>query len=326
MDFLRKYFIPHKDNDYKPDLWRDASLVAIFSITIVLFIVALSGQIILKGTDLTALVLPKVLVDYANDDRSALSYGTLKINSILEKAAQLKANDMASRGYFAHDSPDGHSPWYWFDQVGYNYSYAGENLAVNFSDSVEVNQAWMNSPGHRDNILNNNFSEIGIATAEGIYQGRPTTFVVQLFGRPTEKITSLIKTAQAQTSTSTMTTTSIIPKITKSTKNNIVRNTASTSIVLSKVITPVVKNSISDKSPEKHSTFLEKVLLSPKMSLSFAYLILSVIIIIGLVLMIFVEIKKQHPRLILLGLGLLFIISGLLYVYQSVLFDPLVVV
>ena len=294
-------------------------MVAIFSITIVLFIVAVSGRIILKGTDLTALVLPKVLVDYANDDRLALSYGTLKINSVLEKAAKLKANDMANRGYFAHDSPDGHTPWYWFDQVGYNYSYAGENLAVNFSDSVEVNQAWMSSPGHRDNILNNNFTEIGIATAEGIYQGRLTVFVVQLFGRPMSEQITLVQSTETQKKT-------VAPKITKGTKNNIVRSIASTSTVLSEAITPIVKNNISDKSFEKHSTFLEKVFLSPKMSLSFTYLILSVIIIIGLALMIFVEIKKQYPRLILLGLGLLFIISGLLYVYQSVLFDPLVVV
>jgi hypothetical protein len=91
---------------------------------------------------------------------------------------------MAEYGYFAHYSPRGVSPWYWFEQVSYSFIHAGENLAVHFTDSGEVVQAWMRSPTHRANIMNAQFTEIGIGTATGTYQGHPTVFVVQLFGAP----------------------------------------------------------------------------------------------------------------------------------------------
>jgi hypothetical protein len=91
---------------------------------------------------------------------------------------------MAARQYFAHYSPDGTSPWYWFDEVGYVYAHAGENLAVHFSDSGEMVEAWMKSPTHRANIINQQYTEIGIGTARGRYEGFDTVFVVQLFGTP----------------------------------------------------------------------------------------------------------------------------------------------
>src|SRR3989344_546950 len=121
------------------------------------------------------------LIELANDDRAGINLAPLKINPVLVLAAELKAQDMALKNYFAHTSPEGLSPWYWFDKAGYNFAYAGENLAIDFSESANVNAAWMNSPGHRANILNKNFTEIGIATAKGYYQGRETIFVVQLF-------------------------------------------------------------------------------------------------------------------------------------------------
>src|SRR4029079_16600268 len=114
----------------------------------------------------TAAVISAVLVDLANGDRAQHGYGTLTLNSTHVAAAQAKANDMAAKGYFAHVSPDGTDPWHWFKEAGYQFDYAGENLAVNFVDSGDVNDAWMNSPTHRDNILNPHYTEIGIATAE----------------------------------------------------------------------------------------------------------------------------------------------------------------
>lgn len=132
----------------------------------------------------TAAVVSAVLVDLANQDRAENSLGDLTVNPLLVEAAQAKANDMATKGYFAHTSPQGLDPWYWFEQVGYKFQYAGENLAVNFSDSGDVNTAWMNSPEHRANILDVHYTEIGIATAQGMYQGQLVTFVVQEFGTP----------------------------------------------------------------------------------------------------------------------------------------------
>lgn len=141
-----------------------------------------------------ASVVSSVIADLTNGDRAAHQLSTLKVNPVLVAAAQAKADDMAAKGYFAHTAPDGTDPWHWFEKVGYKYAYAGENLAIDFSDSLDVERAWMNSPTHRENILNEHFTEIGIATAVGMYQGRMTTFVVQAFGTPKSA-----EMAQAQT-------------------------------------------------------------------------------------------------------------------------------
>jgi hypothetical protein len=133
---------------------------------------------------LISAVLPAVVVELTNEARTEDGLGTLTRNSLLDKAARLKAMDMASRGYFAHDAPDGTTPWHWFGEVGYEFVRAGENLAVHFTDSGRVVEAWMQSPGHRANILGDNYTEIGIGTARGTYEGYEAVFVVQLFGTP----------------------------------------------------------------------------------------------------------------------------------------------
>lgn len=125
-----------------------------------------------------------VLVNLTNQNRVASNIAELKVNPVLEKAAQMKADDMAAKSYFAHNTPEGKTPWYWFEQAGYKYTYAGENLAVNFENSEDVERAWMNSRGHFLNIMNPKFTEIGIATSTGIYKGRTAVFVVQMFGAP----------------------------------------------------------------------------------------------------------------------------------------------
>ena len=95
---------------------------------------------------------------------------------------------MLKNGYFAHTSPAGATPWKWFDQVGYDYMYAGENLAIDFSTGEDVHQAWMNSSGHRANILNSHYRDIGIAVVSGEFNGRTTTIVIQHFGALTTGI------------------------------------------------------------------------------------------------------------------------------------------
>ncbi|MBX4195711.1 hypothetical protein KW796_02015 [Candidatus Parcubacteria bacterium] len=135
-----------------------------------------------------ATVLPAVVALLTNDERSAQSVAKLNVDAKLTKAAEAKARDMAAKGYFAHVSPDGTQPWFWILKEEYLYKYAGENLAVNFEDSDEVVEAWMKSPGHRLNILKPQYTDIGIGTATGTYQGRPATFVVQMFGSPAKPV------------------------------------------------------------------------------------------------------------------------------------------
>ena len=123
------------------------------------------------------------IINQVNNYRIENNISILKINPLLQKAAQQKAEDMAKYGYFSHTSPQGISPWYWFDNVGYNLLYAGENIAVKFSDPEKLMNAWINSPSHKENIINYKYDETGIGIAFGIYKDKETMFVVQLFGK-----------------------------------------------------------------------------------------------------------------------------------------------
>ena len=110
----------------------------------------------------------------------------LTLNSQLDSAAQTKANDMATRNYWSHDTPDGQSPWTFITGAGYQYQTAGENLAYGFDTSANTVIAWMNSPGHRANILNTTYTEVGFGIANSPnYQGTgPETIVVAEYASP----------------------------------------------------------------------------------------------------------------------------------------------
>lgn len=155
-------------------------------IGLVVLIVLVGSVPVLRNSVLDSIsaIYGAVLVNLTNQNRIAANISELKVSPILEKAAQMKADDMASKNYFAHNTLEGFTPWYWFDKAGYKYIYAGENLAVNFQNSEDVETAWMNSRGHFLNIMNPKFTEIGIATSTGIYKGRQAVFVVQMFGAP----------------------------------------------------------------------------------------------------------------------------------------------
>ncbi len=83
-------------------------------------------------------VLPAVIVELTNQEREQGSLAELRRNPLLDEAARMKAEHMAQNQYFAHYSPDGVSPWFWFGRAQYNFVHAGENLAIHFTDSEEV--------------------------------------------------------------------------------------------------------------------------------------------------------------------------------------------
>jgi hypothetical protein len=97
---------------------------------------------------------------------------------------------MLENNYFSHISP-----WYWFDEAGYAYKNAGENLASDYYDTKKVTDAWINSPLHRRNILNPKYTEIGVAIETGEYQGRKVAFVVQMFGSPRYPLNNITQLA-----------------------------------------------------------------------------------------------------------------------------------
>ena len=179
---LHDYLFPHRGNNYHPHLFSAASITALVAVVIVFeagYLV--QTKLVFLRTNFLASVLPGALVALTNQDRLAGGITGVTEDPLLDKAAQAAAQDMAAKGYFAHVSPDGKSPWYWLDQVGYRYSYAGENLAVNFTDSSAVEAAWMNSPTHRANIEKPQYTRVGFGTANGMYEGQMTTFVAEFF-------------------------------------------------------------------------------------------------------------------------------------------------
>lgn len=109
----------------------------------------------------------------------------LSENELLNQSAKEKLDDMFEDQYFEHIAPDGTTPTEVIVSVGYDYITTGENLALgNFPDDTALVQGWMDSPGHRANILHQSYQEIGVAVGQGIYQGRQTWLAVQHFGRP----------------------------------------------------------------------------------------------------------------------------------------------
>ena len=182
---LHHVFLPHEHNGRHPHLFRTNIVLAVIATVIVVELAFLAQLMLFSRTlTMTAAVLPAAITDLTNAQRAQDGESALSVSALLSEAAQEKADDMAAKGYFAHQAPDGTLPWHWFDQVGYDYQFAGENLAINFSDSSDVVNAWMQSPAHRANILKQDYTQIGIGIADGMYQGRETTFVVQFFGSP----------------------------------------------------------------------------------------------------------------------------------------------
>jgi uncharacterized protein YkwD len=110
----------------------------------------------------------------------------LTLNSKLASAAQAKANDMVARNYWSHNTPDGQEPWVFMDAAGYEYQKAGENLAYGFATSADTVTGWMNSPGHRANILDSAYKEVGFgfANASNFVSTGQETVVVAMYGNP----------------------------------------------------------------------------------------------------------------------------------------------
>lgn len=110
---------------------------------------------------------------------------TLLQNNLLDEIAMQRLDDMFAKQYFEHVSPDGTSASDLAKNIDYEFISIGENIALgNFENDQILVQAWMDSPGHRANILNNTYLEIGIAVKKGLYQKQETWIGVQIFAKP----------------------------------------------------------------------------------------------------------------------------------------------
>ncbi len=125
------------------------------------------------------------VLSYTNEERKKAGLQPLTINTKLTSSASYKTSDMFAKQYFEHVSPNGEAVSDVAKKFGYQYILVGENLALgNFSSNKKLVDAWMASPGHRANILNENYTEIGISVQKSTYEGKIVWISVQHFGLP----------------------------------------------------------------------------------------------------------------------------------------------
>lgn len=174
----------NKSSHYIKAYWPYLPIAAIVSLGILLngWIGTINQNVLGYATNMSV----SGLLDGTNQQRIANGLGSLALNGTLSQAAQAKAADMAANDYWAHDSPSGATPWTFISAAGYAYQTAGENLAYGFTSSSDAITGWMNSPGHRANILKDSFSEVGFGIIDiANYRGQgPQTLVVAMYALP----------------------------------------------------------------------------------------------------------------------------------------------
>ena len=184
MAHLHHHFLPHHHNGthhrahalFVGSLFVYLQLLVIVSAGI--YLIRLTSPAILG----TATFSAQQVIELTNKKRAQNNLPPLSYNPLLEQAAKAKGANMFEENYWAHFAPSGKTPWGFITAAGYKYTFAGENLAREFNDPSAVVDAWMNSPSHRENILDKNFKEIGVAVADGKLTGREGILVVQMFG------------------------------------------------------------------------------------------------------------------------------------------------
>lgn len=177
------FLFPHELNNHRARFLHPLSIVAIaLGLVSLRFFLPLLPSFTNVVLGYESDIQPERIVELSNKERVAGGVGELKLDPLLTKAALSKASDMMARDYWAHTAPDGRQPWNFITEGGYQYRFAGENLARDFSTSEDVVAGWMNSKSHRENLLSPKYQDIGIAVVQGDLGGVNTTLVVQFFG------------------------------------------------------------------------------------------------------------------------------------------------
>lgn len=314
---IKKYFIPHAENNYHPHILHTKRAVfysALFisaKMIVFLFVMLLPVEVF---------VLPDVLAEeqkqiiiLSNQLRAEKQLTILSEAERLDLSAQKKSQDMADNGYFAHLDGDKNLA-YWLKEAGYNYSTAGENLAVGFSTAEEVVEAWKNSPTHYANLIDRDYLDLGVGLSGGIYKNQPVIFIAQHLGKPSKTVAASNTTqppvASNEASTSTKQEKS---RVNKKTEDIGVSNTTNTpteqntsSVLAVEITTPPAElapvMNLEAPTPMERYTQAKKT-LGPLTSIftvsKNVYLSAVIFFIIALVLNIFIKFHKQHPHIIL---------------------------
>lgn len=336
-NFLRDFFIPCKENGFKPRILETQVFFVLVGLLVGLKILAVVSFWGNFGATILNQVSQEDLYVMTNEARANNGVGKLQTSSRLEAVAQLKLADMFQNNYFAHTSPVGIEPWHWFDKANYNYRIAGENLAMDFMSSDEVFNAWLNSETHRNNLLLNEFQEVGIAVGTGMINGKETVVVVQEFGSPRIPALAVQVKPVATPKIGLIFTPVVTPKPNFTPKPSI---TPAPTVVQTPVATPkpVVKaDPISLRKalatvPQVKSVVEEKSLMKDYGPFSFfandslkkIMILFSVVAVLILFLKVFVAFRVQFPALIFRAVLLIAIsLSFVLIKSDKFMFDKI---
>ncbi len=182
-DFLHHLFIPRESNNHRSKFLHHQSLLLV----IVFLLVGLSSSAVVHKNypsvlGISANISVQDLLSLTNQKRQENGLGNLTLNTQLSEAAQKKGEYMFAHNFWAHVAPDGTTPWVFIKNSGYEYLYAGENLARGFTTAPDATNAWMASPTHRENLLSPNYKDVGFAVLTGSLTGSDTVLIVQMFG------------------------------------------------------------------------------------------------------------------------------------------------
>ncbi len=187
---LKNLFIPHHGNGFHPHLFHRKRLIGyglslafikVFLVSLVLFVPmdVYSSPVFLQEEKMR-------IIELINEKRDELGVPKVDIHDKLNRSSYAKAKDMSAESYFSHKGPNGESLKGYLDYVGYDFILAGENLAVGFYNAQDIVDAWVDSPSHYENLIEEGYQDTGLAVHSGVYKNKQTFFVVSHYGQPVD--------------------------------------------------------------------------------------------------------------------------------------------
>ena len=295
---LKDFFIPNEGNGHKPHSLRPKSLAAYLIVAIAIKLLGTGFLFFVypNKAEMSRIVSDEVIT-LVNKERKENGLNKLRVDPVLSKIALLKGEDMLRRGYFAHDTPDGRRPWEWIAKEEYNYVYAGENLAMDFSSAELIHKAFMKSPKHRKNILNDKYLDIGVAVVSGEILGHESDILIQFFGRKRSDAYVLQKPALQRTEIPSRVASDMGAQNEKTqNRQNILGGESSEEII-------VVNNTEASNG--------SKIVNFSIFWMNVAFIAFLIFITLALLINIVVRFKIQHSSLIMQTLVVIAIISAL---------------
>ncbi|MFH1186743.1 MAG: CAP domain-containing protein [Candidatus Levyibacteriota bacterium] len=196
--FFLHLFTPHHSNNYRAKiLHHKILLIIVLAFFVGGFSLNYAKKTFPSVLGVVAGIDSQELLILTNQKRAEQGLTPLVIDERLSRAAEGKARDMLIGDYWSHISPDGKTPWIFIRSAGYNYEFAGENLARGFSNSSDVVSAWMNSSTHRNNMLSGKYNNVGFAIEQGKLNGEDTVLVVEMFGSISGQTVVAVNQAEA---------------------------------------------------------------------------------------------------------------------------------